>query len=151
MPAHAAPTVVPSCAEAQRLARLMSAVCALFMTMWSASGCSVFLAATQPPRKNLALLAPGTSRSTLIAEFGVPARSHLVNLRRVDVFTFTQGYTKESRASRAIAHGTADVLTGGLWELAGTPTEMIFNGDKVSYEVAYDASDRVLRVSRLSF
>lgn len=116
----------------------------------STCGCSVFLAATQPPRKNIALLAPGTSRAALIAEFGTPSRSRLVDWKRVDIFTFTQGYSRESRAGRAIAHGTADVLTGGLWELAGTPTEMIFSGDKISYEVTYDSTDHVARVARLS-
>jgi hypothetical protein len=153
MPAPAPPTVLPRSAETQRTSKLfhlLATACALFITVWGASGCSVFLAATQPPRKNLSLLAPGTSRAALIAEFGIPRHSRLVNLRRVDIFTFTQGYTKESRASRAIAHGTADVITGGLWELAGTPTEMIFSGDQVSFEVTYDAQDRVLRVSRLN-
>jgi hypothetical protein len=114
------------------------------------TGCSVFLAATQPPRKNTALFAPGTHRSTLVAEFGVPSRSRLVDFRRIDIFTFVQGYSRESRAGRAVAHGAADLITGGFWELAGTPTEMAFSGEKVSYEVMYDSADRVTRVTRLS-
>jgi hypothetical protein len=125
-------------------------LCGNGVLLTSLAGCSVFFAATQPPRKNLGLLAPGTPRSALIAEFGVPARSRLVNFNRVDVFSITQGYSKGARAGRALVHGTADVLTGGLWELAGTPAEMYFEGENMTYEVSYDAQDRVLRVSRLN-
>lgn len=50
------------------------------------------------------------------------------------------------KVSRAILHGSADVLTFGLWEAVGTPTEAIVNGNKVAFEVIYDASDRVERV-----
>lgn len=150
MSAPSSPYGFSRSAETRRVMSRFYAVCALCLAVGATTGCSVFLAATQPPRKNLSLLAPGTSRAALISEFGVPTHSRLVDLKRIDIFTFTQGYTKESRAGRAIAHGTADVITGGLWELAGTPTEMIFSGDKVSFEVAYDSRDRVLRVSRLS-
>jgi hypothetical protein len=123
----------------------------LVLGLWTfVSGCSVFLAATQPPRKNTALFAPGTHRSALVAEFGIPIRSRLVDFKRIDVFTFIQGYSPESRAGRAIAHGAADVLTGGFWEMAATPTEMAFSGEKVSFEVMYDSADRVTRISRLA-
>jgi hypothetical protein len=62
------------------------------------------------------------------------------------VYSFVQGYSKGVRVSRSIAHGAADVFTLGLWEAVGTPTEAIFDGTRVAYEVTYDASDRVEQV-----
>ncbi len=115
----------------------------------SHTGCSVFLAATQPPKKNLSLLQYGTPRSRVLAEFGTPTSSRMVNWTRVDTFNILQGYSREMRAGRAIAHGTADLLTGGLWELAGTPAEMVFDGKRLHFEVTYDAQDRVIGVLTL--
>jgi hypothetical protein len=108
------------------------------------------MAANQPPRKDLDVLTAGTPRSVIIAEFGQPLSSRIVGANRVDLFSFTQGYSKEARAGRAFAHGTMDLATGGVWEIAGTPTEAVFSGKKLAYEVTYDNSNRVIRVSRLS-
>ena len=107
------------------------------------------MAANQPPRKDLDVLTAGTPRSTIITEFGQPLSSRIVGNNRVDLFSFTQGYSKEARAGRAFAHGTMDLATGGVWEIAGTPTEAVFSGKKLSYEVTYDSSNKVIRVSRL--
>lgn len=114
------------------------------------SACSVFMAANQPNKKDLSILVSGTPRSRILAEFGQPVSSRLVGNHRVDLFSFTQGYSKEAKAGRAFAHGAADVVTGGIWELAGTPTEAVFSGKSVSYEITYDSSDRIVRVVRLS-
>ena len=113
-------------------------------------GCSVFMAADQPDKRDLTVLTAGTKRSDIIAELGQPLTSRLVGLTRVDLFTFTQGYSKEAKVGRAFAHGTLDVATGGIWEIAGTPAEAMFSGKKLSYEVTYDRFDRVQRVLRLS-
>lgn len=112
-------------------------------------GCSVFMAADQPDQRDLSVLTAGTRRREIIAELGQPMTSRLVGLKRVDLFTFTQGYSKEAKIGRAFAHGTLDVATGLVWEIAGTPTEAMFSGKKLSYEVTYDQNDRVQRVQRL--
>ncbi len=124
----------------------LSAVLALAAAL---SGCSVFMAANQPEQKDLTILTAGTTRNRILTEFGQPVSSRLVNMNRVDLFSFTQGYSKEARVGRAFAHGTMDVATGGVWEVAGTPTEAVFSGKKLSYEVTYDRYDRVMRVVRL--
>jgi len=113
------------------------------------SGCSVFMAAEQPDKKDLGILTMGTSRKAILEEFGQPLTSRLVGMNRVDLFTFTQGYSKEAKVGRAFAHGTLDIATSGVWEIAGTPTEAVFSGKKLSYEVTYDRNDRVQRVVRL--
>jgi hypothetical protein len=107
------------------------------------------MAVEQPKKRDLSVLTAGTKRSQIVAEFGLPVTSRLVGLNRVDLFTFTQGYSKEAKVGRAVAHGTMDLATGGVWEIAGTPTEAVFSGKKLSYEVTYDRADRVQRVVRL--
>jgi hypothetical protein len=41
------------------------------------SGCSVYMAASQPTKKDLAILNTGTDRDYVIAEFGAPVVSEL--------------------------------------------------------------------------
>jgi hypothetical protein len=113
------------------------------------NGCSVYMAAKQPTRKNLEVFSPGTPRSLVLAEIGQPQASETKAGKRVDVFSFIQGYSKGAKAGRAFFHGAADVFTLGLWEVVGTPTEAIFDGQKVAYEVTYDASDKVEKVVTL--
>lgn len=65
------------------------------------------------------------------------------------MFNFRQGYGKGVKAGRAIFHGVADVFTLGLWEVIGTPTEMIIDGKVIKVEVIYDQEDRVEKVNFL--
>jgi hypothetical protein len=51
--------------------------------------------------------------------------------------------TPGERVHRSIAPALAALLAVGLWEAVGTPTEAVFDGTRVAYEVTYDASDRV--------
>lgn len=112
----------------------------------SQTGCAVFMAARQPPKKDLSVLQEGTARSLVLAELGQPVATETRDGRRMDVFAFVQGYSKGAKAGRALFHGAADVFTLGLWEVVGTPTEAVFDGSKKSFEVTYDENDRVLKV-----
>jgi hypothetical protein len=132
----------------------LAGVCAIawlaIPAVFGLSGCAVTMAIEQPEKKDLSLFAPGTHRKQLIAEFGMPKTSKLVGFQRIDVFTFIQGYSRAARAGRALAHGAADVATGMLWEVAGTPAEVVMSGEKLSYEVLYDERDRVIRVGQIN-
>jgi len=114
------------------------------------SGCSVYMAATQPGKKDTNVLVVGTPRSIVIAELGQPTSIEVKNNKRTDYFSFVQGYSKGTKTGRAVFHGAADVLTLGLWEVVGTPTEAIFSGDKVIYEVIYDKDDKVEKVTPIN-
>jgi hypothetical protein len=118
----------------------------LLLLAVSASGCSVAMAAHQPSRKDTGLLSPGVPRNLVLAELGAPVTSDTKDGKRVEVFSFVQGYRKGVRIGRTVGHATADVLTLGLWEVAGTPTEVVLDGTKVAYEVTFDANDKVERV-----
>ncbi len=114
--------------------------------MLSQTGCAVFMAAKQPPKKDLSVLRLGAPRSMLLAELGQPTATETRDGKKVDVFSFTQGYSKPAKAARAVFHGAADVFTLGLWEVVGTPTEAVFDGTKMALEVTYDGNDRVENV-----
>lgn len=107
-------------------------------------GCSVFMAAKQPKKKDLAVLNPGTQRPLLIAEFGAPIHTETKDGNKVDVFSFVQGYSTGAKTGRAVFHGAADVFTLGLWEVVGTPTEAILDGQDMAVQVNYDAGDKVV-------
>ena len=114
------------------------------------SGCSVYMAAKQPDQKNVELFKVGTPRSLLLAEFGLPVASEIrEDGKKYEVFSFVQGYSAGAKAGRAVFHGAADVLTLGLWEVIGTPTEGVFDGDTMAYEVRYDKNDRIDQIVAL--
>ncbi|MBQ5766900.1 MAG: hypothetical protein IIV95_05700 [Burkholderiaceae bacterium] len=115
------------------------------------TGCSVFMAAKQPDKKNVNLFKLGTPRVQLLAEFGHPlAQDTDAKGRTCEVFAFVQGYAVASKVGRAALHGVADVFTLGLWEVVGTPTEAAFSGDRVAYQVCYDKSNKVNEVMLLT-
>jgi hypothetical protein len=107
------------------------------------------MAAKQPSAKNVDLFKVGTPRSMLLAEFGLPTVSEVRNGKKFEIYKFVQGYSTGAKAGRAVFHGVADVLTLGLWEVIGTPTEGVFSGDEMAYEVSYDENDRIDQVTAL--
>ncbi len=111
------------------------------------AGCSVYVAANQPSKKDLHELRQGAPRSAVLKEFGQPVSSEMKDDKRVDIVSFTQGYTEAEKASRAMFHAAADVFTTGLWEVVGTPAEAVFTGRQMTFEITYDAHDQVETVS----
>ena len=107
------------------------------------SGCSVFMAAKQPAKKDISLFKMGVPRTVLIAEYGAPIISEYRNDKKFEIFKFVQGYSTGAKVGRAFFHGAADVVTLGLWELVGTPTEITFSGDEMAFQVRYDENDLV--------
>lgn len=112
-------------------------------------GCSVFMATKQPSAKNVDMFKVGTPRDMLVAEFGSPATSEVRDGKKSEIFKFVQGYSSGAKAGRAFFHGAADVMTLGLWEVVGTPTELVFSGDEMAYEVTYDDKDKIDQVTVL--
>lgn len=108
-----------------------------------ASGCAAMKATQQPHKRNMAVLDPGVPRTHVIAELGAPVWSQQQGAGTVDVFTFKQGYSKTTKATRALAHGAADVATFGLWEVVGIPAETLADGTDVQVEVHYGPQQTV--------
>src|SRR3954451_3470657 len=116
---------------------------AILFLLASTQGCSVVMAAKQPGKKDLSVLDKGTPRAMVLAELGQPTATEVREGVKVDVFSFVQGYDKVNKGIRTAGHAVGDVLTLGLWEVVGTPTEMVSDGDKLAYEVTYDHKDAV--------
>jgi len=109
----------------------------------AASGCAAVKATQQPEKRDMKVLDQGVSRTRVIGEFGTPLWSDRPSQPTVDVFKFTQGYSKTNKATRAVIHVAADVFTLGLWEIVGIPAESIANGTDVQVEVHYKADQTV--------
>jgi len=121
---------------------LLLAACLMF----TLTGCSVFMAAKLPDKKNLEVFTPGVPRQVVLAEMGLPANYEDRNGVRSEVYKFKQGYSQQAKISRAVLHGTADIVTFGLWEAVGTPTEYYFSGTDTIVRVTYDCNERVSTV-----
>jgi hypothetical protein len=126
--------------------KMMCLVTLFALVTISNFGCSVFMAAKQPGLKNTDLFKVGTPRSMLLGEFGLPAVAEVKDGKKHEIYKFVQGYSGGAKAGRAFFHGAADVVTLGLWEVVGTPTESVFSGDEQAYEVEYDDADRIALV-----
>jgi hypothetical protein len=111
------------------------------------TGCSVFMAANQPEKRDIHVLDRGTPRNQVIAELGAPAHSKVEEGKTCDIFLFVQGYGTGAKVGRAVFHGVADVITLGLWEVVGTPIEVVADGTEVKVEVFYDATECVEKVN----
>ena len=111
--------------------------------LFSLQGCAAVMASKQPSQKNLAVLDVGKPRSGVVAELGAPVISETKEGERKEIYTFQQGYPKWAKVSRTFWHSAADVATLGLWEVIGSPTEVYFSGQQLSYEVVFDDQDKV--------
>ena len=118
----------------------------LLLVVAALHGCAAVKATEQPPKRNLSVLDAGVPRTHVIAELGAPTWSDERQDGTIDVFKFKQGYAKETKAVRALAHGAADVATLGLWEVVGIPFETIADGTDVQVEVRYGSDQKVVSV-----
>jgi RNase H-fold protein (predicted Holliday junction resolvase) len=88
----------------------------------------------------------GCSRGEAELQLGPPVKTvTLENNGREDVYEYEVG--NDPSAGRAIGHGVMDVLTLGLWEVAGTPIEAV-QGSKHTITVIYDVQDKVVSINR---
>jgi hypothetical protein len=86
----------------------------------------------------------GPTRGEVEMHLGSPVTSSFEgNGRRVDLYEYEVG--NEPSAGRAVAHGVMDVLTLGIWEIAGTPIEAV-QGEKYQATVVYDDQDHVAEI-----
>jgi hypothetical protein len=110
----------------------------------STQGCSVYLAAHQPDKKNLTVLERGTPRQDVAAELGAPIWSEDKNKETVEIYKFQQGYSKSVKLGRTLFHVIADVASIGVWEIPGTLIEKVgLHGMDTTAKVSYDAEGRV--------
>jgi len=126
-----------------RLLHKLLALPAALLSVQLLTGCSVFMAMKGKQDANLSVLNIGQDRSIVIANLGQPDKTVLLENKRVDVFKLERGNAPS--AGRALGHGALDLLTLGLWEVAGTPIEAM-QGETFYLTVEYDQNDKVTKV-----
>jgi hypothetical protein len=99
------------------------------------TACSVGMAVSGEENPDLSVVAEGCSRVEIERELGAPQ-----SVRELEGGDLECQYRyeigDEPSAARAAGHATLDVLTIGLWELVGTPTELS-QGDEFELTVVY--------------
>ena len=115
------------------------------------TGCSVFMAATGNPAPDLSILRVGADRGAVELQLGQPVQV-ATNPSTGDTTAVYEYWTGDDpSAGRAVFHGVMDVLTLGIWEAVGTPTEAIASGEKHTVTVFYGTSYRVVSVNNPVF
>ena len=105
------------------------------------SGCSVGMALSGKKDPNLGAIRTGTTRGEVELQLGSPVKSVTTQEgRRIDIYEYEIG--NEPSAGRAVGHAALDVLTLGIWEIAGTPIEA-FQGKKYEMTITYSKDDKV--------
>ena len=108
------------------------------------------MAATKPPKKDLNVLNLGTPRDTILGEFDPPTSSvKNENGEVVETWSFKQGDSTGLKVGKTAFHAAADVATLGLWEVVGTPAEVIMEKDLRTYVVTFDEQEKVKAVKVL--
>lgn len=115
----------------------------LLIFSFYASGCAVIMAARQPGKVDDKVLNVGMPRDSVLVELGAPISSDIKDGKRVDIYQYEQGFSMGTKIIRCLFHAVADFFTLFLWELIGTPTEMIWSGEKKAVRVTYDSTDKV--------
>lgn len=137
--------------------------------------CSSYMAATGEEKRDLGILAPGTTRDAILAEFGTPVSSinepvttqtqqpasddsaaqpaaapDAVPYHRYDIFRFVQGRSTGSNVGRAVFYGAAAVFTLGLSEVIATPLEgAVGDQGEIKLRANYDDDWRLISAELL--
>ena len=119
---------------------LSAAIAALLLL----GGCSVGMALSGEQDPDLGAIRVGATRGEVELQLGPPIQSASLDQGlRADVYAYEIG--NEPSAGRAIGHGVLDVLTLGLWEVAGTPIEGV-QGETYHATITYDRDDKVANI-----
>ena len=119
----------------------------LFTSCCSLTSCSAVLAVSKPDKKDVSVFNAGKNRNDILKELGPPDIS-LVNQdgNLVESWTFKQGESKLGKTGRAVFHLAADFFTLFLWEMIGTPAEIITEKNSKTYVVTFDKDENIQNI-----
>jgi hypothetical protein len=136
--------------EELTMARISAAVVVALLTVGTGpmvTGCSVGMAMSGSQNPDLGAIRVGATRGEIELHLGSPIKSTLLDDgHRADVYEYEIG--NEPSAGRAAGHAVLDVLTLGIWEIAGTPIEG-FQGEEYTATIYYDENDKVVDLRTL--
>lgn len=115
------------------------------------SGCSVFMAASRSTYKDTGILQIGVDRIVVLKELGPPdASMRLENRGYKDIYKIDPGAHRAGSKGAAVAgHLLADILTLGLWEVAGTPLELAAQDKPVTFLLKYNAEGKLAEMETI--
>ena len=115
------------------------------------AGCSVYMAASRSTFKDTSILKIGADRDAVIAELGPPHASlKLENGGFKDIYKIDpEAHRAGSKGAAVAGHLVADILTLGLWEVAGTPLELAAQDKPVTWVLKYDAAGKLVEIETL--
>ena len=116
-------------------------------SLMSLSACSVVMALQGQEEPDTSVLEVGTTRGNIELQIGEPASTR-PNDEGGETATYEYVVGDEPSPMRALLHGGMDVLTLAIWEVVGTPIEMV-QGEKRAIEIDYDPNDYVLAIRRI--
>lgn len=121
----------------------------LMMVILFCTSCSVGMALSGTKATDTSVFYNGAERSFVMAKAGLPEVSiQGKDGNWIDTYLIVKG--NEPSAGRAIGHGVMDVLTLGLWEVLGTPIEVVAGmEDKSRFIVYYDEDQKIVNVERI--
>jgi hypothetical protein len=123
-----------------KLPRISGAVAALTLLAGGSPG----MALSGEDNPDIGAIRVGSTRGEVEMHLGSPVRSNAgAGSTRVDIYEYEIG--NEPSGGRAVAHGVMDVLTLGIWEIAGTPIEAV-QGESYEATITYDEQDRVANI-----
>ncbi len=134
------------------LGKSITMVAAVLVISTMSSGCSVLMAANRTSyRGDVNVIKEGTSRQEIIAELGEPDSFY-----KPEMGGFDDRYQLDPEAHRTwvkvgtvLLHLGADIMTGFLWELAGTPYELAVRDRVVIYHLAYNSDGKLTAVEKI--
>lgn len=108
-------------------------------------GCSVAMAHNKQTRKDLSVLRVGGDRDDIVQVLGAPymtTRNDDGSCK--DVYKLVENApTEGQRYLEVFGNATMDVVTLGLWEIAGTPLEMASQKDATTFILNYGADNKL--------
>lgn len=123
----------------------MAAAAVVLLALGLTPGCSVGMALSGEENPDLSVVKVGATRGEVELQLGPPIETESGRIgQRIDTYEYEIG--DEPSAGRAVAHGVADVVTLGFWELLGTPIEAV-QGETYYTKITYDSKDRVQHIS----
>lgn len=133
------------CNMVSRFPRLQNS-CLAILSALLLSACSVGMALNGQKDPDLRVIKQNVHRTEVELQLGAPIKVDTAsNGQTIAVYEYEVG--REPSTGRAVAHGVMDVLTFGIWEVVGTPVEVL-KGDKFILVVTYDQNGRVVSATR---
>lgn len=109
------------------------------------SGCSVVMATSGKPTPDLSTIKVGSTRGEVEALLGAPVQSVTSSESGNRTDTYECEIGNDPSAGRAIGNAVMDVLSLGLYEVVGTPSEAL-RVAKHRVQLEYGPDDKVVKI-----